>query len=139
MKTFISDISKEEFSLSEKISAKSLRPTIMATIQKDHPQFNLKSYLALSELNVYRERYIAEHLASEVGELSELENIVLDALHKKETISDKVEEPKNLTPGQYLADQVAAFWRQLEIYHLFCALHVHMDYHKCILVFLQRF
>lgn len=127
MKSFISDISNNEFPASEKISAKSLRRAIISTIQKDHPEFKDTSCLALSELNVYREKYIADYLANEIGELSDLENTVLNALRKKETISDKVEETEKLTTGQFLSDKVAAFggsWRFIIFFGFFMALWI---------------
>lgn len=111
MQTFISDISKKEFLASEKISGKSLRPGILATIQKEHPDFNPSNCLALAELNVFREKYIADYLVKEIGELSDLENTVLSALKKKDTISDKLmeSETEEISIGQEMADKVASF------------------------------
>lgn len=127
MKTFVSDISKKEFFESEKISGRSLRPAIISTIQKDHPNFKTTSCLALSELNMFREKYIANYLVEEIGELSELETRVLNALRKKETISNKVEEPEKLRPGEYLADQVASFggsWKFIVTFGTFIILWI---------------
>lgn len=127
MKSFISDISNKKFPESEKISAKSLRRSIISTIQKEHPEFKDTSCLALSELNVYREKYIADYLANEIGELSDLENTVLNALRKKETISDKVEETEKLTTGQELADKVASFggsWKFIIFFGFFMVLWI---------------
>jgi uncharacterized membrane protein len=110
MKTFISDISKKEFSSNEKISAKSLRPSILSTIRKEHPDFPSSAYLSLTELNIYREKYIADYLVKEVGELSELEGTVLNALKNKNILVDKIEETEGpLTFGQRMADAVASF------------------------------
>jgi uncharacterized membrane protein len=122
-KTFISDVSKKEFSLNEKISAKSLRPSLLAAIQNDVPTFSKSSCLALSELNVYREKYVANYLTKEIGELNDLENTVLNALTKRDTITNQVEDrdSEKLSFGQRLADKVAAFggsWRFI-IYIIF--------------------
>jgi uncharacterized membrane protein len=116
MKTFISDVSKKEFPIAEKISAKSIRPSIVSIIKKDIPDFQESGCLALTELNVYRQKYIADYLVQEIGELSTLENTVLDALKNKNTITDKIEdnEAEPLSLGQRLADKVATFggsWR----------------------------
>ncbi len=129
MKTFISDISQKEFPASERISAKSLRPAIIQTIKKDHPQFNQTNCLSLSELNVYREKYIADYLVKEIGELSELENTVLNALKKKDTISDKIRESDfdDLTFSQRLADKVASFggsWKFIIAFGMFLFLWI---------------
>ena len=124
MKTFISDISKEEFSGGERISAKTLRPSILKTIQRDHPDFDQSCHLSLSELNKFRQKYISDYLLSEMGELSELENTVLGALKNRSTLTDKIEEGdhENYTLGQRLADKVASFggsWRFISLFMFF--------------------
>jgi uncharacterized membrane protein len=110
MKTFKSDLTKREYQYNEKISGKSLRPALLEIIQRDNPDFKQTDCLSLTELNMYRQKYIAEYLVKEVGELSELENTVLDSLKNKNTITDKIEEADDIiTPGQRLADKVATF------------------------------
>lgn len=111
MKTFISDISHKEFPVNERISGRSLRPAILEAIRKENPSFSQSKCLSLSELNVYREKYIADYLIKEIGELSELENTVLNSLKKNDTLADKIKEPDfdDLTLGQRLADKVASF------------------------------
>lgn len=111
MKTFRSDISNMEFPISEKISAKTIRHSIMNLIKKDNPQFSHESYLSLSELNKYREKAISEYLVKEVGELTKLEKTVLTSVTNKSTLTDKVvgEEKQKLTVGQRVADKVASF------------------------------
>ncbi len=111
MKTFRSDISNMEFPISEKISAKTIRHSIMNLIKKDNPQFSHESYLSLSELNKYREKAISEYLVKEVGELTKLEKTVLSSVTNRTTLTDKVvgEEKQKLTIGQTIADKVASF------------------------------
>jgi uncharacterized membrane protein len=107
-KFFLSDISKQEFPSQEKISAKLVRPSIFKIIQREHPEFDLSCCLSLTELNMYRQKYISEYLVNEIGEMTELENTVLNSLKNKNTITDKVESD-SLTRGQHLADKVATF------------------------------
>jgi len=111
MKTFRSDISNIEFPVSEKVSAKTIRHSILNLIQKDIPQFSHESNLSRSELNNYREKAISDYLVKEVGELSELEKTVLNSVTKNKTITDKIdgEEEKVFTIGQRIADKVASF------------------------------
>jgi uncharacterized membrane protein len=110
METFISDLSKKEFPRSERISAQTIRPSILEVIRKEHPDFTSHKSCSLTELNVYRQRYIGEYLAKEVGEITDLEDIVLNSLKNKNTLSDKIEEIEvRPTIGQRLADQVASF------------------------------
>lgn len=124
MKTFISNISNIEFPDTEKVNAKIIRKSIFDLIQKDHPEFNRQSHLSISELNHYRQKYIAEYLINEVGELNELEEDVLKTLQNHETISSKIEldEHYKLTYGQKLADKIADFggsWKFIIIFGVF--------------------
>lgn len=110
METFISDLSKKEFPKREKISGHTIRPSILDVIKKEYPDFGSGKNCSLSELNVYRQKYIGEYLAKEVGELSTLEDTVLSSLKNRNTLVDKIEEadlPSTL--GQRLADRVASF------------------------------
>ncbi|HNW91048.1 MAG TPA: DUF1003 domain-containing protein [Paludibacteraceae bacterium] len=111
MKTFRSDVSNKEFPVSEKVSAKTIRHSILDLIQKDNPQFTHESFLSQSELNKYREKAISDYLVKEVGELNELEKTVLTSVTNKSTLTDKIEgdEKQILTAGQLVADKVAAF------------------------------
>jgi uncharacterized membrane protein len=112
MKTFHSDLSNKEFPVSEKVSATTIRHTILDLIQKDYPQFTHESYLSITELNYYREKVVSEYLVKEIGELTELETTVLDSVNKNKTLTDKIdsdEGKKKLTFGQRIADKVASF------------------------------
>jgi uncharacterized membrane protein len=111
MDTFRSDLSNKEFPISDKISAKTIRHTVLNLIQKENPQFSHESFLSRSELNVYREKYITEYLIKEIGELSDLEKSVLASLSNNTTLTDKIEgdDQQNLTTGQKVADKVASF------------------------------
>lgn len=111
METFRSDISNIEFPVSERISAKTIRHSVLVLIQKDHPQFTHESYLSLSELNEYREKVITDYLVKETGELTELEKTVLNSVKSNKTLTDKIdgEEKQTLTIGQKIADKVATF------------------------------
>ena len=62
MKTFISDISKKEFPASDKISGRTIRHSILNSIQKENPDFTADNYLSASELNYFREKYISDYL-----------------------------------------------------------------------------
>lgn len=64
----------------------------------------------MEEVNLYREKYLAQLLEAQLGELNTLEKTVLTSLSEQTTITDKLdEEPQFLTTGQRVADQVATF------------------------------
>jgi len=132
MKTFQSDISNEEFPISEKISANTIRHSILDLIQKEHPQFTHESNLSQSELNTYREKSISDYLAKEVGELSELEKTVLTSINSNQTLTDKIEddEAQLLTTGQRVADQVASFggsWKFIILFGVFILIWISIN------------
>ena len=110
MKTFKSQLSGKEYTISERISGEIVRDSILALIQKDYPAFTANQYLSVSELNFYREKYISDYLQQQVGELTALEKTVLETITEHDTLADKVDEDSAvLTFGQRVADKVATF------------------------------
>lgn len=111
MKMFKSDISKNEFPVSEKVSAKTIRHSILDLIQKENPQFAANNYMSVSELNYYREKYIEQFLNSQISNLTELDKTVLGSLKDNSTLTDKLdpEDKQVITYGQKIADRVATF------------------------------
>ncbi|MCB0446921.1 MAG: DUF1003 domain-containing protein [Gelidibacter sp.] len=125
MKTFISTISKTDFPENEKVIAKSSQRPIFELIKKDYPDFNQKSVISIPELNQYRQKYVANYLINEVGELSTLEKDVLKTIENQETVSKQIGdqlEASHFTYGQRLADKIAAFggsWKFIIIFGCF--------------------
>jgi len=124
MKTFYSDLSKKEFPISDKISGKAVRLSILNLIQKDHPDFSDDKFLSLSELNLYREMYIETFLGNQISNLTNLDQTVLDSLKDNSTITDKIDadESQAMTYGQRIADKVASFggsWKFIIMFGIF--------------------
>lgn len=110
MKTFVSDISGQEFPMADCVYGKMIRKSIFDSIKKEHPKFDLDSLLSISELNYFREKYISGFLLKEASELSELEKTVIKSLKNKHTILPQLEEDTSqITFGQRVADKVAEF------------------------------
>lgn len=110
-KTFISDLSGKTFPVVEKISAESIRRPLMVLIQQDHPEFDHTKYLAFSELDSYRERYVADYVGRQVGELSDLEKKVLNSMksHSMVCCSGKGYKEPTPTMSQRIADGINRF------------------------------
>lgn len=125
---FISDISKNEFPITDRISAKSIRNPILALIQNEYPDFQTGKFLAISELNRFREQYISNYLVVEIGELSNLEAKVVGSLNQDKSLVNTVEdEIGDRTIGQKVADQVAAFggsWKFIILFGVFIFLWI---------------
>lgn len=110
METFVSSISGKEFPVSERISARGIRHSLIALIQQEVASFNHDSVLSIAELNYYREKYIASMIADDIGTLGEMEKTVLRSVRERDTLTDKVEDKElPLTLGQRIADKVATF------------------------------
>jgi uncharacterized membrane protein len=128
MKTFTSSVSSQEYPQSEKVFASSIRKSIFDQIAKDHPNFTKKDVLSMSELNLYRQKYLATYLVNEVGELSSLEEDVLKTIADQESIATKVATENELvhfTFGQRLADKIASFggsWNFIILFGVFIAI-----------------
>ncbi len=111
MKTFRSDISNKEFPVSERVSAKTIRHSVLDLIRKEHPHISHDSHISRNELNFFKSNAVTDYLKKEVGELSELEKTVLNSVNNNSTLSDKIDgdEEMKLTFGQRVADNVATF------------------------------
>ena len=121
--TLIRYITKKEFPIVDKVPAKNIRNPILALIQNDYPDFDADKFLAISELNMYREKYISNYLLVEIGELSNLEAKVIGSLQKDKSLVTSVEDEKGVrTVGQKVADKVATFggsWKFIIFFGVF--------------------
>ncbi len=126
--TFISAISNTEFPIANSISGNAIQNPILRLIVADHPTFKKEEFIEISELNLYREKYISNYLLTEIEELSDLENRVVGALKQDKSLVTTVEdEVGNRTFGQEIADKVAAFggsWRFIILFGVFILLWI---------------
>jgi uncharacterized membrane protein len=126
--TFISNISKKEFPIADKVSAKTIRNPILALIQNDYPDFDADKFLSITELNMYREKYISNYLLVEIGELTNLETRVIGSLNEDKSLVSTVEDEAGIrTFGQVVADKVAAFggsWKFIIFFGVFILLWI---------------
>jgi len=133
MESFRSDISNGEFPVIEKISAKTIRHSVLSLIQKDNPHFSHENFLSRTELNKYREKAITDYLVKEVGELSELEKTVITSVTNNNTLTDKIDgDEQILTPGQRIADKVATFggsWTFIISFGVFIFMWISVNIH----------
>jgi uncharacterized membrane protein len=98
-----------------------VRDAVAEQIKASHPDWKPEGYICLSDLNQFRMQYIQHLLGSEKGELTALDQEVLESLQKHETLSSNVdaEFEKDLTLGEKMADRLASFggsWTFLTIF-----------------------
>lgn len=109
MKT--SHISKKEIPRGEEVKAADLREGIFNLIQSDFPAFNKEDFISIGELNRYRRYYLTSLITQEKGELAAIDRQVIEAIKNNSILSENIQEEteEELTLGDKLADQVAAF------------------------------
>jgi uncharacterized membrane protein len=88
-----------------------VRPEIASLMLVDYPELKPSDRICERHVNDYRKRYVANLLARERGELSDLEKQVVESLAREETVSRDVEATwdRHRTLGERVADAVAAF------------------------------
>lgn len=107
----------------ELVPAELVRPALLHLIEKEHPQWQPNGFICTGDLNRYRMTYVRQVLETEVGEISTLENEVLESLKKNELLSANIyaDFDANLTRGELLADRLATFggsWRFIVLFGL---------------------
>ena len=87
------------------------RAAIADLLEKKYPERSRTGFICLDDLNKLRVEYVGSLLAAEKGELSSLENEVLESLQKQDTVSSQIEEEfqAKFTFGERLSDKMAAF------------------------------
>jgi uncharacterized membrane protein len=107
---FKSAISNIEFSEKERVLGNTIRTSILRLIQEDYPKFEVHESISISELNIYREKYISKYLQTEIRTLSKLEKDVIKSLGEDTSFVAKIEdEVDTRNYGQIIADKVASF------------------------------
>jgi uncharacterized membrane protein len=88
-----------------------LRPAIAQEIVRAHPTLSPEDSICLEDLGSFRGEYVESILEAEKGELSSLEEEVLQSLKENEILSTDVEKEfvTALTFGERLSDRIADF------------------------------
>jgi uncharacterized membrane protein len=92
---------------------RALRPNIAQTLRNRHPELADDSRVSADAVNAARLEYMRHLLETQVGDLTRLDEEVVESLHKHEVLSERplseTEEVQHLTFGQRLADKIADF------------------------------
>jgi len=88
-----------------------LRPALAEFIRQKHPNLHSDDYIGRRAIDDYRGQYIAELLRDERGELSNLEDEVVESLKTHDTLAENIEEDyeDHRSIGDRMADTVASF------------------------------
>jgi uncharacterized membrane protein len=90
-------------------------------IRKQHPDWGPGSEICLSCLNHFRTEYVEDALEAQRGDLTSVEDAVIDSLNEQELLSRNINAQfdRELSFGERLADHVAEFggsWRFIIIF-----------------------
>jgi uncharacterized membrane protein len=88
-----------------------IRPSLLEFIQKRTPDFDPQGFICFNDLGPFRREYVKEVLEDEIGELSALDQEVVDSLQEREILSENIgkEFDQELTFGERLSDRIASF------------------------------
>lgn len=104
-------VCEKSFSQGELLTGSSIRPQIGELIQQDVSDWSSDCFICHVDLATYRMRYVQNLLESEKGELSSLEQEVLESIKRHDLIADNVDEEfeQDWSLGEKLADGIADF------------------------------
>ncbi|KPK72457.1 hypothetical protein AMJ87_04640, partial [candidate division WOR_3 bacterium SM23_60] len=86
----ICQICKEPKRRSEVIPAELVRAPLVALIKKKYPDWSSDGFICVSDLNRFRAQYVQEVLETDKGELSSLEQKVMESLKEEELLSKNI-------------------------------------------------
>ena len=93
------------------ITGELVREPVRVEILLEHPEWNPQQPLCLQCLNRYRAEHVCRLLATEKGELTNLEQDVVNSLREQESLTQNLnlQFDKQLTFGEQLSDRMARF------------------------------
>ena len=99
------------FSINELFPTAMIRPAMLEQIQKQKADWSNDGYICHADLNKFRTQYVEELLSTERGELSTLENDVLESLRQHETLATNLnsEFDETISLGDRFSDRLATF------------------------------
>lgn len=107
----ICQICKKPKSLQSGMVAELIRPSLLEFIKKRIPSLDSRGFICLDDLGEFRKEYVKEVLEEEIGELSALDQEVIESLQQHEILSNDLSKQfeKKLTFGERLSDHIAEF------------------------------
>jgi len=109
--TVICQICKKPKSPHDGMPAELIRPSLLEFIKKRMPGWDGNGFICLDDLGNFRKDYVKEVLQEEIGELSALDQEVIESLQQHEILSNDISKQfeKKLTFGERLSDRIAEF------------------------------
>src|SRR5213075_1797209 len=117
----ICQICKKPKSAHDGMLAELIRPSLLEFIKKRMPDWDGNGFICLDDLGEFRKDYVKEVLQDEIGELSTLDQEVVESLQQHEILSSDISKQfeTKLTFGERLSDRIASFggsWRFISLF-----------------------
>jgi len=117
----ICQICKKHKSPHDGMMAELIRPSLLEFIKKRMPDLDGNGFICLDDLGEFRKDYVKEVLQDEIGELSTLDQEVVESLQQHEILSSDISKQfeTKLTFGERLSDRIASFggsWRFISLF-----------------------
>lgn len=123
-------VCSNKFSIKQVTPLATIRDSILKSIIKKNPQVDIEEcYICQSDLNSSRREYFKQLIQEEKGDLTEVENAVVDALEEHDVVSRRMYQfdKEAGTFGERLSDKIANFggsWTFIIIFALSIAIWV---------------
>jgi len=109
-----------------------VRNAVVNLIKTEHPDWSADGYICRNDLSRYRNQYVEDLLEAEKGELSSLEEEVLNSIQAHQVLSTNIDKEfeQEWTLGERLADRIASFggsWTFLIIFAIFITAWITMN------------
>src|SRR5213595_2873209 len=107
----VCQICKKPKSPNNGMIAELVRPSLFEFIKKKVPELDNKAFICFEDLGEFRKDYVKEVLEDEIGELTALDQEVIESLEQHEILSSDIikQFERKLTFGERLSDRIAEF------------------------------
>jgi uncharacterized membrane protein len=128
----VCQICGKTFSIQDLVPGAAVRDAVSKEIAHDHSNWGDESFICRPDLTKYQTKYVHSLLESEKGELTTLEQEVLQSIQRHDLLAKNVdaEFEQKWSFGERLADRIATFggsWTFLICFGAFIALWIGMN------------
>jgi stalled ribosome rescue protein Dom34 len=122
----VCQVCKKSKSPTSGMIAELIRPSLLEFIKKKQPDLDNKAFICFEDLGEFRKDYVKEVLEDEIGELTALDQEVVESLERHEILSSDISKQfeRKLTFGERLSDQIAEFGGSWKFLISFGAAHL---------------
>ncbi len=121
--TFVCPFCEKTKDVEDGVIGENIRPSLAEFIREQHPDWHEGDPICFEDLGRFRKDYVKRALQDELGELSTLDQEVVESLQQHEVVAENIENQfkRDLTFGERLSDHIAEFggsWRFIIIFGL---------------------